>query len=79
MTIIAGMFSLNAPIIIPGVILSQLESRTIPSNWCAAATLSTQSAIKSRDGSEYLIPLCPIAIPSQIAGTPNTKACPPPV
>ena len=32
-TIIAGIFNLKAPISIPGVILSQLESKTIPSSW----------------------------------------------
>ena len=77
-TIIVGIFILAAAISIPGVILSQFESSTSPSSWWAFATVSTQSAIKSREGREYLIPECPIAIPSQTAGTPNINACPPP-
>ena len=73
-TIIDGIFVLAAAISIPGVILSQLESRTKPSSWWAFATVSTQSAIKSREGSEYCMPECPIAIPSHTAGTPKIKA-----
>ena len=67
----AGISILQAPMSIPGTILSQFGMRTRPSNWCALAIDSTLSAMSSRDGSEYFIPICPIAIPSQtpIAGT----------
>ena len=78
-TTIDGIFNLKAAIIAPGVILSQFVSNTKPSSWCAWATVSIQSAIKSREGSEYFIPSCPIEIPSQTAGSPKMKACPPPV
>ena len=48
----AGMFSRAAAISIPGTILSQLGMNTSPSNPCAIAIVSTESAISSRDGRE---------------------------
>ena len=41
----------------PGTILSQLGMSTSASIWCACASVSTQSAISSRDGSEYFMPM----------------------
>ncbi len=51
-TKITGMFRRSAAIIIPGVILSQLEMQTMASAQCAFTIYSTESAISSRDGSE---------------------------
>src|SRR5580700_2851714 len=48
-----GMFRRIAAINIPGVILSQLETQIIASAQCALTMYSTESAISSRDGSEY--------------------------
>ena len=49
---IVGMLTRAAPISIPGVILSQFGIQIIASKQCAAAIVSTESAISSRDGSE---------------------------
>src|SRR6202034_2275742 len=62
-----GMFSRIAAISMPGVILSQLETQIIASAQCALTMYSTESAISSRDGSEYSIPPWPIAMPSSTA------------
>ena len=43
----------------------------------ALTMYSTESAIKSRDGNEYSIPSCPIAIPSSTAMVLNSFATPP--
>ncbi len=67
-----------AAISIPGTILSQVQMQTIPSNRCDLIISSTESAIFSRDGSEYRIPSCPIAIPSQIPMVLNSNGVPPP-
>ena len=69
----AGMFTRIAAISIPGTILSQLGTHTIPSNWCDSTIDSTASATNSREGSEYFMPLCPMAIPSQMAMVLNSK------
>ncbi len=47
-----GMFSRIAAISMPGVILSQLEMHTSASAQCASVMYSTESAIRSREGSE---------------------------
>ena len=66
-----GMFTLHAPMSIPGTTLSQLGTRTSPSKAWAMAMDSRLSAISSRLGREYFIPVWPMAIPSHtpIAGT----------
>ena len=46
----------RAAISMPGMILSQLGMQTMPSKQWAAIMVSTQSAISSRDGSEYFMP-----------------------
>jgi len=38
--------------------------QTMPSKQCARTMVSTQSAISSREGSEYFMPLWPMAMPS---------------
>ena len=52
----AGMLRRSAAISMPGVILSQLEMQTIASAVCALHMYSTESAIRSREGSEYSMP-----------------------
>ena len=47
-----GMLSRSAALSIPGVILSQFEMQTSASAQCAFTMYSTESAIRSRDGSE---------------------------
>ena len=72
-----GIFKRMAAISIPGVILSQFEIQTSASAQWALTMYSTESAIKSRLGSEYSIPLCPMAIPSSTAMVLNSFATPP--
>src|SRR5690606_14154668 len=67
-----GMFRRSAAISMPGVILSQLEMHTSASAQCALTMYSTESAMSSRDGSEYSMPSCPIAIPSSTAMVSNS-------
>ena len=76
-TKIVGIFKRNAAFNMPGVILSQLEIQISASAQCAFTMYSTASEINSRDGSEYNIPLCPIAMPSSIAMVLNSLATPP--
>ena len=47
-----GMFSRSAALSIPGVILSQFEMQIMASAQCALTMYSTESAIRSREGSE---------------------------
>ena len=70
----AGMFSRIAAISIPGVILSQLLMQTMASALWAPTMYSTLSAMISRDGREYNIPSCPIAMPSSTAMVSNSAA-----
>ena len=72
-----GMFSRMAAFSIPGVILSQFEMQTSASAACPFTMYSTASAITSRDGSEYSIPPCPMAIPSSTAIVWNSRGTPP--
>ena len=76
-TKITGMFRRREAINIPGVILSQLEMQTIASAQWALTMYSTESAISSRDGSEYSMPPWPMAIPSSTAMVLNSFATPP--
>ena len=76
-TKIVGIFILIAAINIPGTILSQLEIQINPSKRCDSATVSTLSAINSLLANEYLIPICPIAIPSSTPIVLNSKGTPP--
>jgi len=56
-TKIVGIFSRMAAISIPGVILSQLLMQTRASALWAFTIYSMESAISSREGSEYNIPV----------------------
>jgi len=76
-TTMDGRSSRAAAMSIPGVILSQLVSSTMPSSWWACMMLSTMSAMSSREGSEKRMPLWPIEMPSQIPATWNFMATPP--
>lgn len=53
---------------------TQLEIHTRASVQCALTIYSTESAMRSRDGREYSIPLCPIAMPSSTAIVLNSAA-----
>jgi hypothetical protein len=72
-----GMFRRMAAISMPGVILSQLEMQTMASAQWALTMYSTESAIRSRLGSEYSMPLWPMAMPSSMAMVLNSLATPP--
>jgi len=61
----------------PGVILSQLEMQTSASAQCAFTMYSTESAIISREGRLYNMPLWPMAMPSSMAMVLNSLATPP--
>ncbi len=58
---------------IPGSDLSQPASRTDPSSRSAIITVSTESAMTSRDTSEKCIPSWPMAIPSDTEMVPNSR------
>jgi len=72
-----GRFSLAAAISMPGMILSQLGIKTSASKQCARTMHSTLSAMSSRVHSEYFIPSCPIAMPSQTPMVLNSSGVPP--
>ena len=72
-----GMLSRSAAISMPGVILSQLEMQTMASAQCALTMYSTESAIRSREGSEYSMPPWPMAMPSSTAMVLNSLATAP--
>src|SRR5690606_31405185 len=72
-----GILRRMAAISIPGVILSQFEMHTMASAQCALTMYSTESAISSREGSEYSMPLWPMAMPSSTAMVLNSLATPP--
>ena len=74
---IVGMFTRMAAISMPGVILSQLGMQIIASSWCASITVSTQSAISSRLGRLYRMPMWPMAMPSSTPMVLNMKGTPP--
>ena len=76
-TKMVGMFRRMAAISIPGVILSQLEMHTSASAQWALTMYSMESAIKSRLGREYNMPLCPMAMPSSMAMVLNSLAIAP--
>src|SRR5690606_21135229 len=63
---------------IPGRLLSHPASSTAPSRRSASITVSTESAITSRDTSEKCMPSCPIEIPPGTEMVPNSIGNPPP-
>ncbi len=58
---------------IPGKDLSQPASSTEPSRRSAIITVSTESAITSRETSEKCMPTWPIAMPSDTEIVPNSS------
>ena len=76
-TTTVGRLTLHAPMSMPGTILSQLGTSTTPSKAWPMSMDSTLSAISSREGREYFIPACPIAMPSQTPMDGMTKGVPP--
>ena len=63
----------------PGTILSQLGMQTRPSKQWARTIVSTESAMISREASEYFMPVWPMAMPSQTAMVLNSNGTPPAV
>ena len=61
----------------PGRDLSQPASRTDPSSRSAIITVSTESAITSRETSEKCMPSWPMAMPSETEMVPNSSGYPP--
>ncbi len=59
------------PIMPPGMFLSQPPITTTPSIHWPCTQVSTQSAITSRDTSEYFMPSVPIDMPSEMVGVPK--------
>ena len=76
-TTMQGMFMRSAAMSMPGTILSQVPSITMPSKRWASVMTSMESAMISRDGSEYCMPSWPMAMPSQMPMTPNSNGTPP--
>ena len=66
-----------AAISMPGRDLSQPASSTEPSRRSAIITVSTESAITSRETSEKCMPSWPIEIPSETEIVPNSSGYPP--
>ena len=60
----AGMFIRAIAIIAPGMFLSQPPIATTPSMLSAPHAVSIESAMTSRETSEYFIPSVPIEMPS---------------
>ena len=58
------MLSRAIAIIAPGMFLSQPPIASTPSMHCAPHTVSIESAITSRETSEYFMPSVPIEMPS---------------
>ncbi|MCY1238060.1 hypothetical protein D9M72_507780 [compost metagenome] len=56
----------------PGMFLSQPPITTTPSIHWPCAAVSMQSAMTSREISEYFMPSVPIDMPSEMVGVPNT-------
>ena len=74
LTNIAGMFRRIAAMSMPGVTLSQFDMHTMASALWAFTIYSTESAIRSREGREYNMPSCPMAMPSSMAMVLNSAA-----
>jgi hypothetical protein len=72
-----GMFIRSIPIIPPGMFLSQPPITTTPSMLWLIVAVSMQSAMTSRDTSEYFIPSVPMLMPSVTVITPNVCGMPP--
>ena len=64
---------------VPGIVLSQPDNATTPSNRCPRATSSIESAMTSRLISEAFIPSVPIEMPSETAMVLYSMGVPPAV
>ena len=73
----AGRFSRAIAIRQPGMFLSHPPIATNPSNCSHPATVSIESAITSRETSEYFMPSVPMEIPSEIVIVPKMTLFPP--
>ena len=73
----AGTFIRTAAMTMPGTILSQLGTSTMPSNWWAMNMVSTLSQISSRLAREYFMPTWPMAMPSHTPMAGTMKGVPP--
>src|SRR3954464_8377491 len=62
----------------PGRDLSHPARSTDPSSRSAIITVSTESAMTSRETREKCIPSCPIEMPSETEMVPNSRGKPPP-
>src|SRR3979490_2103120 len=67
-----GTFMRAIAIIAPGMFLSHPPTQTTPSISCPFTAVSIQSAITSRETSEYFMPSVPMPMPSVTVGKPNT-------
>ena len=65
------------PIMPPGMFLSQPPSTSTPSIHWPCTAVSMQSAMTSREISEYFMPSVPIDMPSEIVGVPKVCGLPP--
>jgi hypothetical protein len=61
----------------PGMFLSQPPMATNPSKPWQPTTVSMESAMTSRDTSEYFMPSVPMEMPSEMVMVLNTTALPP--
>ena len=66
------MFIRAIAIMAPGMFLSHPPTATTPSMLCAPQTVSMESAMTSRDTSEYFMPSVPIEMPSLTVMVPKT-------
>ena len=71
------MFIRAIAIMAPGMFLSQPPTATTPSMLCAPQAVSMESAMTSRDTSEYFIPSVPIEMPSLTVMVPKICGMPP--
>jgi hypothetical protein len=62
-----GTFKRQSAMTVPGMVLSQPERATTPSNKCPRATSSMESAMTSRLMSEAFMPSVPMEMPSDTA------------
>ena len=65
------------PIMPPGMFLSQPPMTSTPSIHWPCTQVSMQSAMTSRETSEYFMPSVPIAMPSVMVGVPKICGLPP--
>ncbi len=73
-----GTLTRAAAMSIPGRDLSHPAKVTMASKRSACMTVSTESAMTSRETSEACMPSCPIEIPSETAIVTNSNGRPPP-